>query len=144
MTGYRRPNHKASALIPREKDNIVYIDSDSAPRIIHSGEDFLYEPLPLGTRVIYPNPPIKGLPHPDAAIRYALNHPEEMEPRYALLKPGMRVCIVMDDISLPLPIMKTPDVRQRVLEIVLQILGDHGVDDIDLLIARSDRYAWRN
>ena len=30
-------------MIPREKDNIVHIDSDSAPRIIHSGEDFLYE-----------------------------------------------------------------------------------------------------
>ncbi|MEQ9500743.1 MAG: lactate racemase domain-containing protein [Deltaproteobacteria bacterium] len=124
-------------MIPREKDNVVYIDSDSAPRIIHSGEDFLYEHLPIGTRVIYPNPPIKGLPHPDAAIRYALNHPEEMEPLYALLEPSMRVCIVMDDISLPLPPMRLPDVRQRVLEIVLQILGDHGVDDIDLLIANA-------
>ncbi|MEO1338844.1 MAG: lactate racemase domain-containing protein, partial [Myxococcota bacterium] len=95
-------------MIPREKDNIVYIDSDSAPRIIHSGEDFLYETLPVGTRVIYPNPPIRGLQHPDAAIRYALNHPEETDPLYAQLKPGMKVTIVMDDISLPLPIMKTP------------------------------------
>ncbi|MEL7368970.1 MAG: lactate racemase domain-containing protein [Myxococcota bacterium] len=124
-------------VIPREKDNIVYIDSDSAPRIIHSGEDFLYETLPVGTRVIYPNPPIRGLQHPDAAIRYALNHPEETDPLYAQLKPGMKVTIVMDDISLPLPIMKTPDVRERVLTIVLQILEDHGVDDIDLLIANA-------
>jgi hypothetical protein len=75
-------------VIPREKDNIVYIDSDSAPRIIHSGEDFLYEHLPIGTRVIYPNPPIKGLPHPEAAIRYALNHPEEKDPLYAQLRRG--------------------------------------------------------
>ena len=124
-------------MIPREKDNIVYIDSDSAPRIIHSGEDFLYEHLPIGTRVIYPNPPIKGLPNPDAAIRYALNHPEDMDPLHALLRPGMKVCIVMDDISLPLPPMRVPDVRQRVLDIVLGILSDHGVDDIDLLIANA-------
>ncbi len=124
-------------MIPREKDNIVYIDTDSAPRIIHSGEDFLHEHLPVGTRVIYPNPPIRGLPHPDAAIRYALNHPEEMEPLYAHLSPSMKVTIVMDDISLPLPQMRQPDVRQRVLTILLQILGDHGVDDIDLLIANA-------
>ncbi len=124
-------------MIPREKDNIVYIDSDSAPRIIHSGEDFLYEHLPVGTRVIYPNPPIKGLPHPDAAIRYALNHPVGMDPLFALLKPSMRVAIVMDDISLPLPPMALPDIRERVLRIVLQILDDHGVDDIDLLVANA-------
>jgi hypothetical protein len=124
-------------VIPREKDNVVTIDSDSAPRIIHSGEDFLYEHLPIGTRVIYPNPPMKGLPHPDAAIRYALNHPEQMEPLHALLEPSMKVCIVLDDISLPLPPMVLPDVRQRVLEIVLQMCADHGVDDIDILIANA-------
>ncbi len=124
-------------MIPREKDNIVYIDSDSAPRILHYGEDFLQEQLPIGTRVIYPNPPIKGLPHPDAAIRYALNNPEGMEPLYALLKPGMKSTVVMDDISLPLPQMVSPDVRERILTIVLDILGNHGVDDIDLLIANA-------
>jgi hypothetical protein len=124
-------------VIPREKDNVVYIDSDSAPRIIPAGEDFLYEHLPVGTRVVYPNPPMKGLPHPDAAIRYALNHPEGMDPLFSMLKPSMKICIVMDDISLPLPQMKTPDVRERVLSIVLQMLDDHGVDDIDLLIANA-------
>lgn len=124
-------------MIPREKDNVVYIDSDSAPRILHFGEDFLYEQLPIGTRVIYPNPPIKGLAHPDAAIRYALNHPEDMEPLYALLKPSMKITIVMDDISLPLPAMRLPDVRERVLTILLQMLADHGVDDIRLLIANA-------
>ncbi|MGF1508981.1 MAG: lactate racemase domain-containing protein [Myxococcota bacterium] len=124
-------------MIPREKDNIVYIDTDSAPRIIHSGEDFLYEHLPVGTRVIYPNPPIRGLPHPDAAIRYALNHPEDMEPLHAQLAPSMKVTIVMDDISLPLPQMRTPDVRERVLTILLSLLADHGVDDIHLLIANA-------
>ncbi|MCK6544565.1 lactate racemase domain-containing protein [Myxococcota bacterium] len=124
-------------MIPREKDNVVYIDSDSAPRIIPAGEDFLYEHLPIGTRVVYPNPPMKGLPHPDAAIRYALNHPEGMDPLFSMLKPSMKICIVMDDISLPLPQMKTPDVRERILTIVLQMLDDHGVDDIDLLIANA-------
>ena len=113
LTVGRDGSKTAAPVIPREKDNIVYIDSDSAPRIIHSGEDFLYEHLPIGTRVIYPNPPIKGLPHPEAAIRYALNHPEDMEPLYAQLVPGMSVTIVMDDISLPLPMSPNGSSRMR-------------------------------
>ena len=65
--------------VPRNKedDQVVYIDSDSAPRILFSGEDLLLEDLPIGTRVIYPKPPIEGLANPGAAIRYALNHPLE-------------------------------------------------------------------
>ena len=118
-------------------ESIVYIDKDSAPRIMPFGEDFILEDIPIGTRVIYPNPPIKGLPNREAAIRYAVNHPLEMEPLYALLEPGMRVTIAMDDISLPLPPMATPDMRQTMLEVVLDMCGANGVDDVHLIIANS-------
>ena len=60
-----------------------------------------------------------------------------MEPLYALLEPGMRVTIAMDDISLPLPPMATPDMRQTMLEVVLDMCGANGVDDIHLIIANS-------
>ncbi len=53
-------------------ESVVYIDRDSAPRIVASGMDFLLEDLPIGTRVIYPNQPLKGLVNREAAIRYAL------------------------------------------------------------------------
>ena len=115
--------------------SIHIIDTDSPPRVMFSGEQLLIEHLPPGTRVIYPKPPIVGLKDPDAAIRYALNHPLGMDPLHALLTPGMKVTIAFDDISLPLPPMKKPDVRQRVLEIVLEILADHGVDDIHIIAA---------
>ena len=82
-------------------ENVITIDSDSAPRIMFYGEDFLCEDLPVGTRVVYPRRPISGLPNPRAAIRYALHHPEVMEPLHALLFPGMKVTIAIDDISLP-------------------------------------------
>ena len=118
-------------------ESIIYIDKDSAPRIMPNGEDFILEDIPIGTRVIYPNPPIKGLPNREAAIRYAVNHPLEMEPLYALLEPGMRVTIAMDDISLPLPPMQTPDMRQTMLEVVLDMCGANGVDDVHLIIANS-------
>ena len=116
---------------------MVVTEKDSAPRILFSGEDFLLEDLPVGTRVIYPRPPLAGRAQPEAAIRYALNHPEGMEPLHALLEPGMKVTIAVDDISLPLPPMATPDVRQTILEIVLEMLADHGVDDVHIIIANS-------
>ncbi|HEY0710902.1 MAG TPA: lactate racemase domain-containing protein [Polyangia bacterium] len=124
------PRHK-------EDDQVVYIDNDSAPRILFSGEDLLLEDLPVGTRVVYPKPPLEGLVNPGAAIRYALNHPLESEPLYAQLYPGMRVTIALDDISLPLPPMALPDVRQTILEILLEMLDANGVDDVHLIIATS-------
>src|SRR3712207_1747276 len=118
-------------------ESVVHIDRDSAPRIISSGMDFLLEDLPVGTRVIYPNAPMKGLPHREAAIRYALNHPHDCDPLFAQLSPGMKVTIAVDDISLPLPPMQTPDVRQTILEILLDMLAGHGVTDVHIVIANS-------
>ena len=48
---------------------------------------------------------VQGLKDVDAAIRYAINHPYNSEPLYAKLRPGMKVTIAIDDISLPLPPM---------------------------------------
>ncbi len=118
-------------------ENIVTIDTDSAPRIMFYGENFLVQDLPIGTRVIYPKRPIGGVANRGAAIRYALNHPEGMDPLHAMLEPGMKVTIAVDDISLPLPPMRCPDIRQTVLEIVCGMLADHGVDDVHIIIATS-------
>src|SRR4028119_83140 len=111
-------------------ESIIYIDRDSAPRIMPFGEDFILEDIPIGTRVIYPNPPIQGLPNREAAIRYAVNHPIDAEPLYAQLEPGMRVTIAIDDISMPLPPMATPDVRQTIIEILLELLDANGGEDV--------------
>src|ERR1044072_4801759 len=118
-------------------ESVVHIDRDSAPRIISSGMDFLLEDLPVGTRVIHPNAPMKALPNREAAIRYALNHPHDCDPLYAQLQPGMKVTIAIDDLSMPLPPMRTPDVRQTALEILLDLLPPNGVDDVHLILAIS-------
>jgi nickel-dependent lactate racemase len=120
-----------------EDSHIVITEKKSPPRVIFSGEDFLLEDLPVDSRVIYPKPPLAPVPNVKAAIRWALNHPEDMDPLHALLRPGMKVTIALDDISLPLPPMRTPDIRQQILEIVLELLADSGVDDIHLIIATS-------
>lgn len=116
-------------------ESIVTLDTDSPPRVLFSGEDLLVEDLPVGTKVIYPRPPVAGLPNVKAAIRQAIHRPEGCDPLHALLRPGMKVTIALDDISLPLPPMRTPDVRQQVLEVVLPLLADSGVDDVHLVVA---------
>src|SRR5205085_1261095 len=70
------------------------------------------------------------------SARHALLHPlGDSEPLPALLRPGMRLTIAFDDISLPLPPMRSPDVRQRVIEAVLDMAATAGVDDVVLVAA---------
>ena len=89
---------------------LVTLERDSAPRTVFSGDRLVEIDLPVGTRCIYPKPPVMPLRDPDAAIRYAINHPEGSEPLYAKLRPGMKVTIAVDDLSLPLPPNTRPPV----------------------------------
>jgi lactate racemase len=116
---------------------VVTLDKKSAPRAVFSGDRLLEVDLPAGTRVVYPRPPMEALRDVDAAIRYACNHPLGSDPLHAKLRPGMKVVIAIDDISLPLPPMRRPDARERVLTVVLEILADHGVEDVEIVIATS-------
>jgi nickel-dependent lactate racemase len=116
---------------------VVFLERNSAPRLMWYGEDLLQVKMPAGTRVVYPKPTIRPLRDRNAAIRYALAHPEGMEPLESLLKPGMKVTIAIDDISLPLPPMKRPDIRQSVLTILLEMLAAKGIEDLHIIIATS-------
>jgi lactate racemase len=116
---------------------VVTLDKRSGPRATFSGDQLVELDLPVGARVVYPRAPIEPLKDVDAAIRYALNHPLGCDPLHAKLRPGMKVVIAIDDISLPLPPMRRPDARERVLTVVLQMLADHGVEDVEIIIATS-------
>jgi hypothetical protein len=58
-----------------------------------------------------------------------------MDPLRAHLKPGMKVTIAFDDISLSLPKQVSPDCRQTMLEVLLERLAAAGVTDIHLVVA---------
>ena len=116
---------------------VVHLEADSAKRLLWHGEDLLDVKLPAGTRVVYPKPTIPGIPDRDEGIRYALKNPEEMEPLEALLRPGMKITIAIDDISLPLPKMPQPDIRESVLTIVLDLLAEKGITDVHIIVATS-------
>ncbi len=116
---------------------VLEVDRSTPPILFHHGEGFRLTRLPPGrTRVIYPPEPVAALRDPDGAVRHALLNPlGDSDPLPALLRPGMKLTIAFDDISLPLPQMRAPDVRQRVIEAVLDLAADAGVDDVHLIAA---------
>jgi hypothetical protein len=116
---------------------VLEVDERTPPLLVHNGEGMRLETFPLGSRVIYPPESLPGLPDVGAAIDEALEHPQGSEPLRALLFAGMKLTIAFDDLSLPLPQMRTPDVRQQVIEKVLTLAAAAGVDDVELVVATA-------
>jgi lactate racemase len=116
---------------------VLEVDERTPPLLVHQGEGFRLQKFPLGSRVIYPPDSLPPVPDVTGEIRDALENPLHSEPLRELLRPGMRLTVAFDDISLPLPPMQTPDVRQRVLEQVLELAARQGVEDVELLVANS-------
>ena len=116
---------------------VLDVDRSTPPILFHAGENFRLEKLPAGrSRVLYPAEPLEALRDPEGAIRHALDHPTgDSPPLRDLLRPGMKLTICFDDISLPLPPMRRPDVRQRIIEAVLDLAAEAGVDDVHLIAA---------
>src|SRR5215217_4231288 len=111
------------------------LEQNSPPMWFYAGDRFHYEKLPEGTRVIYSPGPLEPLAEPGVAIERALLGPFAMEPLHDLLRPGMKLTIASDDLSIPLPPMRRPDVRQQVIEKVLEKAHAKGVEDVHLIAA---------
>ncbi len=115
---------------------VLEVDGSTPPLLMWNGEGYQLDRLPEGSRVLYPPEPLAALDDPVAAIRRALREPlGDSRPMAELLRPGMRLTICFDDISLPLPPMRAPDARQLVIEEVLEMAAAAGVDDVVLVAA---------
>jgi hypothetical protein len=115
--------------------NVHIVTADDPPFLFHCGEGYQRHRLPVGTSVLYANPPLEPIADREAAVAHAIDHPEGADPLDAHLRPGMKVTIAFDDISLPLPRMKRPDIRQTVIEAVLDRLDRAAITDIELICA---------
>src|SRR3990170_3169979 len=116
---------------------VLEVDERTPPLLLHQGEGFRLERFPLGSRVIYPPDALPRIRDVRAAIRHALATPHGSEPLAELLTPGMKLTIAIDDIPPPLPPMQPPDVRQLVLEEVIELAARKGVEDVKLFMANS-------
>src|SRR5881409_990756 len=116
---------------------VLDVDERTPPLLVHEGEGFRLQRFPMGTQVVYAPDALPAVEDVTGAIRRALLEPVGSEPLPELLRPGMRLTIAFDDISLPLPPMQTPDIRGRVIEQVLEIAARRGVDDVRVIVANS-------
>ncbi len=115
---------------------VLEVDRSTPPTLLWNGERYGLQRLPEGSRVVYAPEPLDKIEDPVAAIRHALEHPlGDSQPLSAVLRAGMRLTVCFDDISLPLPPMQAPDVRQLVIEEVLDMAAAAGVDDVMLIAA---------
>lgn len=114
---------------------VLEVDDRTPPLLVHEGLGFRLEEFPQGTRVVYPPESLPTVPDVEAAIRESLENPVDSEPLRELMFPGMRLTIAFDDLSLPLPTMKAPDIRGRIIEQVLTIAAEKGVDDVEIIAA---------
>ena len=130
-----RPGHEVVEGRAPRPGFVLQVDRSTPPTLFHHGEGFRLERLPVGSRIVYPAEALPVLRDPDEAIRQALLQPVGQDPLPALLFPGMKLTIAFDDVSLPLPKMRSPDVRQRVIEAVLDLAAEAGVDDVHLIAA---------
>ncbi len=113
----------------------IYHTKPGEKLLFHYAENYLYEEVPEGTRVIYAPPPLEAITDVKGATEQAIENPLGCPPLSAQLRPGMKVTVAFDDLSLPLPPMQRPDLRQLILEVVLDKLASAGVTDIHLIVA---------
>jgi hypothetical protein len=115
---------------------VHHVDRSTPPTLFWRGEGFSLERLPPDrSRIIYAPEPLPALDDIDGAIRHALEHPIDDDPLSAKVFPGMKLTIAFDDVSLPLPKMRRPDIRQRIIEAVLDTAAAGGVDDVHIIAA---------
>ncbi len=112
---------------------VLNVDERTPPLIVPCGDSFRLEKLPLGSKVIYPAESLDSVADLDEAVKAALDAPIDSEPLDALLRPGMKLTIAFDDITVPTPTMRRPDLRGAIVEAVLTRAAHAGVDDVELL-----------
>jgi hypothetical protein len=116
---------------------VLTVDDRTPPLVVHEGDGFRLERLPLGAQVIYPAESLSPVADLREAIDAALDGPVDARPLGELLRPEMRLTIVFDDITVPSPPMHRPDLRGTVVEAVLTRAARAGVDDVQLICANG-------
>lgn len=114
---------------------MLEVDERTPPLLVHQGDGVLLERFPVGSRVVYPPLPRPGIGAVEAAVDAALSAPVGSAPLASLLRPGMRLVLVVSDAGVPSPRMRGTDVRARLIERVLSVVAAAGVDDVRLVVA---------
>ena len=112
--------------------------------LLFSGFDLRAPELPDDARILLPPIPLPGLEPFTEACERALEEPLAGSSLASMLRPNVRVGVVIDDPSLPVP-PPTRDCRREMLAAVLRTLSNHGVrsNRVTVLVANGLSRQWR-
>ena len=108
--------------VDRSTPPTLFGTGSASARNSSRGRRVIYPPEPLPDSPIRRQPPTRSPPPGDSSPLPESCDGDEIHDRF-------------DDVSLPLPQMEPPDVRQRVIEEVLDMAAAAGVDDVVLIVA---------
>ena len=105
----------------------------------YSGNNLINAKLPDDATVLYPRPPLPGISKRDMPthVRQAFDNPLGMPPLRDLVDGNSRILIAFDDNCQPFPATSQPDIRQVMIETLLEMLYSYGVkkENIELMCA---------
>jgi len=113
--------------------------------LAYSGNSIVRAKLPGASDIYYAPPPIEGLApasYPDH-IRRAVEQPLDSPPLRQLVNATSKVLIAFDDNCQPFPLTAPPDFRQSVLETLLPLLAEYGVQRENIQLISPSRCTAR-
>jgi len=104
--------------------------------LTYSGNALVAAELPDSSTVYYPPPIIPGLSREEIPRRLteAVESPLGMEPLSQLVRVGSKITIAFDDNCQPFPPMRRPDIREVMIERLLELLYSYGVRKRDITL----------
>ena len=132
--GSRHRARKGHASMSPRPGFVLDVDRSTPPTLFWHGEGYRLERLPVGRAGSSTRPsPSTASPTPSAPSAAPSSSRWATRRRCrSCCSPACSLTIAFDDISLPLPPMQRPDVRQLVIEQVLDMAAAAGVDDVVL------------
>ena len=119
---------------------VLKVDDRTPPLLTLSGGSYELQRFPMGTQVVYAPQPVPSL-DPVGLIEGALANPVGCEPLVGLLRPGMKLTIVVGNVDPVLPRMRF-DIRRSILERLLEHAARTRVDDVAIVVAGGLGPRW--
>jgi nickel-dependent lactate racemase len=119
----------------------VYYSEPGEEVLMQFGEGMRIEELPEGTRVAYPGVRKNAPSDPKVMqqmVEHALDNPIGQPPlreklrALKALKKNPKILMAFDDVSIPLPPMRAPDIRRIILEQAERRCMEEGIDPGDI------------
>ena len=105
----------------------------------YSGNNLVNANLPDDATILYPRPPVSGISKREMPNRVvqAFDNPLGMAPLRELIDGNSKILIAYDDNCQPFPATAQPDIRQIMIETLLEMLYSYGVkkENIELMCA---------